>query len=397
MTATISLDQLSTPEGIADPYPAYTAFRAVSPVRYPRLRAGKTTAQAEDTYAWAILRHADIMAILRDPAAFSSNTPAAYQATPHYPLIHDDPPFHTQLRRVVNRALLPARIAEFSVWIEQLVGHLLDAIPAGPVEFMEAFAVPLPIRTMARILGLPEADYPAFKEWSDAYASYSQMPREERSRKLHDMAQYMPRAVAERQARPSGDLISIFSEAQVDGRPLPIELLCRLIAVVIFAASETTTNAIGNLLGVLADRPALWQELRGDRRLVEPVIEESLRYEAPLQRKLRLTTRPVRVGQVDIGAGELVDLCYGAANRDPAVFDDPETFRPGRPDVAQHISFGQGIHYCPGAALSRVQIRLTVNALLDRFESLERGAGPAVRQGAAPLVLGYRSLPLVLR
>ncbi|MFY0535189.1 cytochrome P450 [Nannocystis pusilla] len=236
---------------------------------------------------------------------------------------------------------------------------------------------------MAKILGLPDSDHAAFKSWSEAYVSYASMPAEERARKLLEMAHYLPQAIAERRARPTGDLISTITEAEVDGKSLSDEHMSGLVSVVIFAASETTTNLIGNLLGLLADRPELWWQMRADRSLVDPVIEEALRYEAPLQRKLRLTTRPVRVGETEIGAGELVDLCYGAANRDPAVFEDPETFRPGRPDVAQLISFGHGIHYCPGAMLSRIEVRLTVNALLDRYASLERGDSPAERQRAA--------------
>ncbi|MDC0672503.1 cytochrome P450 [Nannocystis radixulma] len=397
MIATISPDELGTPEVIADPFPAYAALRDASPLRYPRVRADKTNAHSESSYAWALMRHADIMSALRDPAAFSSNTPLAFKATAYFPLIHDDPPRHTQIRRVINKSLSPARVAEMSGWIGQLVDEMLDAAGPGPIEFMQGYAFPLPIRVMAKILGLPDSDHAAFKSWSEAYVSYASMPAEERARKLLEMAHYLPQAIAERRARPTGDLISIITEAEVDGKSLSDEHMSGLVSVVIFAASETTTNLIGNLLGLLADRPELWWQMRADRSLVDPVIEEALRYQAPLQRKLRLTTRPVRVGETEIGPGELVDLCYGAANRDPAVFEDPETFRPGRPDVAQLISFGHGIHYCPGAMLSRIEVRLTVNALLDRYASLERGDSPAERQRAAPLAFGYRTLPLVFR
>lgn len=397
MTSPISLEALSSPEVIVDPFPAYGALRGASPVRYPRVRANKANPQREASYAWALMRHADVMAALRDPATFSSNTPAVFKTTAYLPVIHDDPPRHTQLRRIINKSLIPARIAEVSAWIGELVGEMLDAIGPGPFEFMAGYACPLPIRVVSRIIGLPDKDHAAFKAWSEAHVAYGSMPAEERARKLGEMAEYLPPIIAERRARPTGDLISSITEAEIDGKPLTDEEMRGLVSVVILAASETSTSLIGNLLGLLADRPALWRRLREDRTLIDPVVEEALRYEAPVQRKLRLTTRPVRVGEAEIGAGELVDLCFGAANRDPAVFDDPDTFRPGRPNVAQHLGFGHNIHFCPGAALSRLEARHTLHALLDRYPALARGDEPAVRQSAAPLALGYRSLPLMFR
>lgn len=397
MNATFTAEDLGSAEVIANPFPAYEALRAASPVRYPRVPANKTNGQSHSTYAWAVLNYADIMSVVRDPTTFSSNTPSAFKHTAYMPLHHDDPPRHTQLRRVINKSLSPARVTGFSGWIGQIVDEMLDAAGPGPIELMKGFAVALPIRVMARILGLPETDYTAFKVWSDAYVSYAYMSAEERARKLDEMSRYLMQAIEERRQRPKDDLISILTEAEVDGQTLSTEHMCGLVRVVIFGASETTTNLIGNTLGLLADHPELWRRLRADRTLVDPVIEESLRLEAPLQRRLRVTTRPVRLRNAEIGAGELVDLFFGAANRDPAVFQEPDAFRPGRPDLAELISFGHGIHYCPGAVLSRIEARLTVNALLDRYATLERGDEPAVRQGAAPLVFGYRSLPLVFR
>lgn len=397
MTPPINLEALSSPEVIVDPFPAYRAFRRASPVRYPRVRAKKSGDRSEASYAWALMRHADVVLALRDPATFSSNTPAVFKTTAYLPVIHDDPPRHTQLRRIINRSLVPARIAEVSQWIGRMVDEMLDAAGPGPVEFMAAYACPLPIRVVSRIIGLPDKDHAAFKSWSEAHVAYGSMPAEERARKLGEMAEYLPQIIAERRARPTGDLISSITEAEIDGRALTDEEMRGLVAVVILAASETSTSLIGNLMGLLADRPELWRQLRADRAQIDPVIEEALRYEAPVQRKLRLTTRPVRVGEMEIGAGELVDLCFGAANRDPAVFDDPETFRPGRPNVAQHLGFGHSIHFCPGAMLSRLEARFTLHALLGRYPTLERGDEPAVRQSAAPLALGYRSLPLVFR
>lgn len=397
MTATIHPEDLSTPEMIANPYPAYRELRDRSPVFYPRVPANETNAQREPTCAWAVMRYSDIMSIVRDPETFSSRTPNAFKATAYFPLIHDDGSRHAQLRRTVNKSLSPARVTELSGWIGELVDEMLDDVGSGAIDLMPRYAVPLPIRVMARILGLPEADVDAFRIWSEAYVSYAHMPAEERARKLDDMADYLTKAIAEREGRASNDLLSVITEAQIDGEPLSDEHKTRFAQIVIFGASETSTNLIGNLLGLVVDRPALWQRMREDRSVVDLVIEEVLRYEAPLQRKLRVATRDVRIREAEIKAGELVDLCYGAAGRDPAVFEDPEVFDPERKEKGKHISFGHGIHYCPGAMLSRLETSLTVNAMLDRYATIERGDGPAVRQDAAPLVYGYRSLPLMLR
>jgi cytochrome P450 len=163
----------------------------------------------------------------------------------------------------------------------------------------------------------------------------------------------------------------------------------------LIAGNETTTNLLGNLLNVLADRPALWQQLRADRSLVEPVIEETLRCESPVQRLSRQTTREVEVSGVRIPEGALVSIFYGAANRDPNAFPQPDEFRLDR-ELRNHVAFGAGIHYCLGAPLARAEATITLNTFLDRFPRLTRGSAPAVRQTAGLIVYGFQQLPLML-
>lgn len=392
----ISPDVLSTPEGIADPYPAYRAFRGPNPVRYLRLPAGSTPGRTEPLYAWALLRHADVLAAIRDPATFSSQTPAVFKTMPKFALLHDDPPHHTHLRRLVSKAFSPQRIASLADWIGRLAHELLDTAGTGPVELMSAYAVPLPMRVIAGMLGVPDEDYPSFKLWSEAVISYAGMPPEERARKMQEMMGYLGQAIAGRRARPAADLLSGLVEAEVEGATLSDTEVRSFAAVLLVAGNETTTNLIGNMMALLADRPELWSRAREDRSLVEPIIEEVLRYESPVQRFPRITTRPVKVGEVEIGAGEIVDMFYGAANRDPAVFEEPDSFRPERPTNSQHIGFGHGTHFCLGASLARLEARITLNAFLDRLPAIGRGEGTPVRQGAAPVSLGYKSLPIRL-
>ena len=166
--------------------------------------------------------------------------------------------------------------------------------------------------------------------------------------------------------------------------------------LLLIAGNETTTNLLGNLLNLLADLPELWQRLRDDRSLVEPVIEETLRYASPVQRLFRVAARDVEVSGQSITQGDRITLFYGAANRDPEAFPEPDAFQLDR-DLRNHVAFGSGIHYCLGAPLARVETKITLNVFLDRFPVLTRGTVPAERQTTSYIIFGFDRLPLALK
>ena len=210
-----------------------------------------------------------------------------------------------------------------------------------------------------------------------------------------EMVEYFGKIAAARRTQGAEDLITALVEAEIEGESLQDWEILGFCILLLIAGNETTTNLLGNMLNVLVDRPNLWHQLREDRSLVDTTIEETLRYESPVQRLFRTTTREVDFSGVHIAQGERVTIFYGAANRDPAEFPNPDEFRLDR-DLRNHVAFGMGIHYCLGAPLARAEANITLNAFLDRFPTLQRGITPAIRQTATPIVLGFSQLPLVL-
>ena len=383
--------RLLTPEGIADPYPAYAALRDSAPVHYEPVHE-----------SWALLRYDDVYAALRDHETFSSgdSSQAAPKSRPPMVLITDDPPRHTRFRRLVNRAFTPRRVAELEPWIAEVVGALLDEVE-GEVEFVDQFARPLPTQVIATLLGIPTSEGETFNRWTDAYlGSEAAFPRPVKRAETFAMAEYFGRLVAERRAAASGDLITALASAEFEGEELEGERLAEwevvgFLILLLVAGNETTRNLLGNMLWLLAERPALWAEARESRALVEPIIEETLRYQSPVQVLFRRTTRAVEMSGVQIPEGARVSVWFGSANRDATGFPDPDAFRVDR-ELSQHLAFSTGVHFCLGAPLARAEARLTLNALLDRYARVELGAGEPVRQREVPVTFGFSKLPLRL-
>jgi cytochrome P450 len=347
--------------------------------------------------AWAILRHSDVFRVLRDHETFSSaRSPLVERGlSQRITLLHDDPPRHSVLRRLVNQAFTTKRVEALEPWIRELASELLDVVGDGETEIMHALAIPLPMMVIARLLGFPREEFANFRRWSEAFVAISGMPHEERQRNLREMAATFGGLALARRKQGAADLITALVEAKADGECLTEQEILGFCILLLVAGNETTTNLIGNLLNILAERPAIWEQLRQDRSLVDAAIEETVRFESPLQRLTRSATRDVELSGRRIAAGDYLVVFFGAANRDPEAFQNPDEFRLDR-NLDGHMGFGTGIHYCMGAPLARAETRIVLNALLDRFAVLKPSETGSVRQAGGFTVLGFEKLPIFL-
>ena len=379
--------ELFGPAARRDQFPVYAALRGNGPVQLGPTR-------------WALLDHADVRAALADPLAFSSDLRS--RDNPVFassPLIFDDPPQHTRIRKLVGQAFTARQVAVVSPWLSTTAARLFDALGSGPVDVIAEYCDPFPTRAIARLLGVPSEAHRLLKQWSldrtfVAYHGDRDARRstalDEAERGCAELAAYLLDLVAQRRARPQEDLLSALAAAEVDGATLTDEEIADLGGVLLSAGNVTTTRLLGNLFHLVASTSDLLHRLRGDRALIAPVVEEVLRLESPVQFPARVTTRDVELSGTTIPAGHFVMVGLGSANHDLAYSPEPDCLRPG--ERPPHLAFGYGIHFCAGAALARQEAALTLHAILDRCDGIEVAAAPVREEGLAHR--GYAQLVL---
>lgn len=379
----VTMTDLLTPRS-GDPYPLYATLREAAPV-IP-LEGGNMR---------LITRYDDVRAILRNHREFSSESssmgPEGVRS-----IIATDPPDHTKLRQLVTGPFRPAAIAALEprirVIAEGLVDDLIAANRRGDADLVAAIAAPLPVIAIAEMLGVPTDRREEFRRWSDASVAglsgiedADGMSPEEAS---EAMGEFFAEAVRERQRVPANDLIS----ALVTGaEPLSDGELLYFCITLLVAGNETTTNLVGNATLALFDHPEAAARLWADPSLVADAMEEALRYEAPVQMLARTATEDVTIAGEDIPAGTMVMLILGSANRDPAHYEDPDTYDIDR-DVRDHVAFGNGIHLCLGAHLARLEARVAFEVMISRIRDL-RPDGPSERN-PMQMLRGVRHLPV---
>jgi cytochrome P450 len=354
---------------------------------------------------YSLARYDDVLDGLRDIQTWSSHWGQGPHRTPPHGMLAD-PPQHTMFRRMVLQAFTSRVVERMEPWVAQLTEELIDAIEATgtrQAELHDDVASPLPVITIARILGVPEDMKDQFKFWSDVQvAGMGQIDRTFYEKNRKELEDFFLEQVNDRRALRAADkempddLTSDLVVAAEEA-PKPVEdvdMLSVLLQLLV-GGNETTTSLITNCVWRLLERRELWEQVCADPRLVEVAMEESLRFDAPVLGLFRTNTCPVTRHGVEIPEDSKVMMLYSAADRDPSVFEDPDTFRLDR-DVEhlrrRHLAFGSGIHHCLGAPLARLETRIAVGALTRRLPTMEL-AGPTER--IEPFLLyGQHRLPV---
>lgn len=354
---------------VADPYSRIAKLRADAPVvaaDYRVIMGIPTMPSDEALPHYTVLSFAGVDQILNDPATFSNRSfePTLGAAFGHTVSVMD-PPEHTRYRRILQQAFRPAIVQQWGADIVgPVVGELLGAFRAeGRAELVEQFARPYPFNVIYRMLGLPRDDIETFYKLTVAQIiTYPDMTNAlDASAKL---GRYFAAMLAERRSDPGTDVVSVLATTEVDGEPLPDEVAISFLRQLINAGGDTTFRTTSVLLTGLLTHPDQFDAVRNDRSLIPAAIEEALRWDGPVLASSRLATADTVIDGVPVPEGAFIDLLYGAANHDPAVFPEPERFDIHRPKH-RHFGFAFGIHNCLGQALARLEMTRALNAILD--------------------------------
>jgi len=391
---------LSLPDFLANPYAYYDTLLDRAPVF-----------QLPDTPIWLVSRHGDCSRLLSDatiPTGAFAATAAQSQRPPGYERLEElgtsmlasDPPDHTRLRGLVSAAFTPRSISRLTTHIESLVHELLDRVqPHGQMELMQDFAFQLPALVIAELLGVPTADRERFKKWSNAVILSMGLQVQEVTRRAGldaqlELATYFDALLAERRENPREDLMTDLLRAQQEGDRLSAQEVVSTCILLLIAGHETTTNLIGNGMLTLLEHPDALSHLRDHPDQMRSAVEEMMRFTAPVQRVARRTdAKPVQVGETTIPPGQFILLLVAAANRDPRVFVEPQTFDISR-DPNPHLGFGRGIHFCIGAPLARLEAEISFRILLERLPRVRRADDAPLSWLPSTIFHGLRALPL---
>jgi cytochrome P450 len=391
-------------EFVQDPYAVYAALRAEGAVRHVLMPTGLR--------AWLVPGYAEARALLADPrlrkgrdgmqAAFvrqygPPREGREFQLGGH--MLDTDPPDHTRLRKLVNKAFTGRRIEALRPRVEQIVAsyldELADAAGGGAVDLLDRYAFPIPVTVICELLGVPFEDREDFRGWTTKMLSIDG----DDGAAGGAMAAYLTGLVEAKRSEPSDDMLCALIRASDDEDRLSHRELVSMAFLLLVAGHETTVNLIGNGVLALLRNPDQLAALRADRGLLPGSVEEFLRFDGPINlATFRYTAEPVEVGGVTIPEGEFVLIALAGADRDPDRYADPETLDITRP-AGGHMAFGHGIHYCLGAPLARMEGAIAIGGLLDRFPALHLAddADPArLRWRNSTLIRGLTELPVVL-
>jgi len=370
--------------------PREAGFMATASGSYARLRAHGPIHHEHETGIFFVLDYALAVEVMRDHDRFSSQVDRASMRAGGMPaevlairqqgwpmaltLSHNDAPSHDAFRKIVAPFFLPRGLARIRPFIEARTDDLVSGLPAGqPFDLVSALAVPLPIAVIGALLGMSHLGDSSLKRWSDAFADeIGFLTSTERAIEIaHETLachQAMMRLVDERRGGTADDVISVLANACIDDRPLEPGEILSILTQLLVAGNETTTATLTFAVVRLARDPGLVERLRADRDKIAPFIEEVLRLDSPIQGQFRKAVADETLGGISIPSGSLLHIRFGSANRDETVWGpDDDRLQLDQKPPAPHMAFGMGLHFCVGAALSRLELQLALNTLLDRF------------------------------
>jgi cytochrome P450 len=348
------------PAVIADPFPYYRLLQSEAPVY-----------EVEKHGIFVVSRFDDVEEVAQNWENFSTTWGPGPQRveSPVASILQSDPPQHTRLRSIIAKAFTPRAVKACEPLIRACAQERIEAIlAAGRADIVDEYAIPIPVVVIAEMLGVPREDHAKFRKWSDdivgAIAGRVD-PRESTA----EFGEYFNKVIAARRADGRDDIISKLMNSNNKGDSLDDPEVLSFCLSLLVAGNETTTGLIANMFFELAQRPEDWRRLREDRSLIASTVEESLRYDAPNQGLFRHTTKDVELHGVTIPAGKKVLLLFGAANRDPRHFENPDEFDIAR-EPNRHIAFGAGIHHCLGASIGRLEANIALEAAVERISEL---------------------------
>ncbi|MBV8959871.1 MAG: cytochrome P450 [Actinobacteria bacterium] len=381
--------RLKDPAFYLDPHDAYRRLRDEEPVWWD-----------EEAKVWAVSRHADVMAVSRDPKTFCNGkgvllTDRERGVAATNSVLYLDPPEHQQHRKLVNPGFHPHRLVSLEPRVRELAKQIVDGLPEGEVfDLVEEVAVPLPLLVIADMLGIPGDDRDAFKKWSDLLIEAATEFTEENMTAALELFQYFAAVIEERRGQPGDDMISVLINGEVEGERLTEAELLGFCMTLLVAGNETTRNLISGGTRALAEHPDQLARLVADLDALPVAVDELLRWVTPVMSFARTATCDTQVGDQAVREGDFVLLLYTSANRDERAFGDTadqlDLWRSPNP----HVGFGFGEHFCLGANLARMETRVMFDELLRRFPRIELAGEP----DRLPSVLmnSLQRLPVVL-
>jgi cytochrome P450 len=391
------------PSHLADPYPLWTLSQREAPVFF-----------IPPVGFWAVTGRDEILDVLKDTATYTSIHSLNLNPVPDelaervpygwpegYPsLINTDPPIHTPIRKLAQKAITPREVAKREPEIREISEKLIDGfIDDGACDLMQRYAIPLPVVVIARVLGARDDDTGDFGQWGeDAFMMSNPMltPEEilDRGRRLADLKDYLEAEIEKRRENPQEDLLSRLVHTEIEGEPtLTTKQVVSVAAQLLVGGNETTTHLIGNCMLLLRGKyPEIWERVCEDPSVIPNVVEETLRIKSSIRGLFRTTTREVQLGGQTLPAGSTLWMVFAAANHDESVFENAAAFDPDRTNLRDHLAFGKWTHFCIGAPLARLEAIVALEHLSQRLPGITLADNQELDWLPSPFTQGVTSL-----